>query len=341
VLSAVAQAARNGVLVKGGIHLENLGRIRAVAFDKTGTLTSGRPEITDVVPLDGANTEELLRVAASAERRSAHPLALAVLDLAAQRGIEPSPADQVTAVAGIGLRASVNGQSVEIGNLSLFAEGPGQIPPELVRQSERLEQEGKSVILVRRNGAFLGLLGAADQPRPSAAAALAALKAQGVEALVMLTGDNDRVAAAIAGRVGLSEYRASLLPEDKVAALDQLAAQYGGVAMVGDGINDAPALAHSTVGIAMGAGGSQLALETADVALMADDLSKLPFALSLSRQARRIIRQNLAISVGVIALLVPAALFGLAGIGPAILLHEGSTLLVVANALRLLSHRTS
>jgi Cd2+/Zn2+-exporting ATPase len=341
VLSAVAQAARNGVLIKGGAHLENLGRIRAMAFDKTGTLTSGLPEITDLVPLDGSSAEELLRVAASAERRSAHPLALAVLDLAAQRGIEPSSADQVTAVAGSGLRASVNGQSVEIGNPSLFATGLGQIPPELVRESERLEQEGKSVILVRRSGAFLGLLGAADQPRPSAAAALAALKAQGVDALVMLTGDNDRVAAAIAGQVGLSEFRASLLPEEKVAALDQLAARYGGVAMVGDGINDAPALAHSTVGIAMGAGGSQLALETADVALMADDLSKLPFALSLSREARRIIRQNLVISAGVIALLVPAALFGLAGIGPAILLHEGSTLLVVANALRLLSHRTN
>jgi Cd2+/Zn2+-exporting ATPase len=171
VLSAVAQAARNGVLVKGGIHLENLGRIRAW-LRQDRHLTSGRPEITDLVPLDGSSAEELLRVAASAERRSAHPLALAVLDLAAQRGIEPSSADQVTAVAGSGLRASVNGQSVEIGNPSLFAKGPGQIPPELVRESERLEQEGKSVILVRRSGAFLGLLGAADQPRPSAAAAL-------------------------------------------------------------------------------------------------------------------------------------------------------------------------
>jgi len=201
---------------------------------------------------------------------------------------------------------------------------------------ELLEEQGKTTMLVQVEDRFLGILGLADEPRGTARATLEQLRSLGIKALIMLTGDNERVATSISEQVGLTEYRANLLPEEKVAAIKVLLDRYGRVAMVGDGVNDAPALATSTVGIAMGAGGTDVALETADVALMADDLSRLPFAVGLSRQARRIIRQNLVISLGVILLLIPATLLGMASIGPAIILHEGSTLMVVANALRLL-----
>lgn len=339
VLSAVAQAARHGVLVKGGAHLESLGTVGAIAFDKTGTLTIGRPQITDVVPSGGASSDELLQVAVAVERRASHPLASAVLEEAERRGLPRIAADEVTAIAGQGLRAEFEGGEVQVGGRRLFAEADVPLPAEMAEQAVRLEAEGKSVILVRRRGEFLGILAAADQPRPGVEGVLRKLKALGLRASVMLTGDNPHVAGALARRLGIDDFRAELLPQDKLEAVRHLDRQYGGVAMVGDGVNDAPALAHSTVGIAMGAGGSHLALETADVALMADDLGMLPFAVSLGRRARRTIRQNLILSAGVIAGLIPAAVLGLAGIGPAILLHEGSTLLVVSNALRLLSHR--
>lgn len=338
VLSAVAQAARYGVLVKGGVHLENLGRVQAMAFDKTGTLTSGRPEITALIPTGGISEEELLRTAASVEQRSTHPLAQAILDLATRRGFDLDAAVEATALAGRGLHGLIEGQAVELGSLRLFAEAQADLPPDLAHQAESLERDGMTVILIRRDGRFLGLLAAADRPRPAVKETLEALRGMGIGTLAMLTGDNRRAAQAIGGQIGIDDVRAELMPEEKVEALRQLSRDHGAVAMVGDGINDAPALAQATVGIAMGASGSHVALETADVALLADGLDQLPFAVSLSRAARRIIRQNLALSVAVIGLLLPAAFFGLAGIGPAILLHEGSTLLVVVNALRLLGH---
>jgi Cd2+/Zn2+-exporting ATPase len=224
---------------------------------------------------------------------------------------------------------------VEIGSPRFFAS---EIPPDLLRQVEALELQGKTAVLVRREGRFLGLLAAADRPRPEAASTLKALRSLGIEGLALLTGDNPAAAQALGRKLGLTDVRARLLPEDKVLELCRLGEQHGAVAMVGDGINDAPALAQATVGIAMGAGGSHLALETADVALMADDLSSLPLVVSLSRAARRVIRQNLALSAAVIAGLLPAAALGLTGIAPAVLLHEGATLLVVLNALRLLAH---
>jgi len=247
---------------------------------------------------------------------------------------------ELQAVTGRGVRAEVEGQTVRIGNLKLFeAEGGPPVPDEIVRRVEALEEKGQTTMIVQDGDRFLGIIGLADQPRESARPTLERLRSLGIRSLIMLTGDNERVAEAVAHMVGLEEYRANLLPDEKVAAVQELLERYGRVAMVGDGVNDAPALATSTVGIAMGAGGSDVALETADVALMADNLAALPFAVGLSRQARRIIRQNLVVALGVIALLIPFALFGWAGIGVAIIFHEGSTLVVVANALRLLGYR--
>ncbi len=340
VLAGVAQAARNGVLIKGGVHLEKLGALDAIALDKTGTITRGQPEVTDVLPFDEAKAQELLQVAASVESRSKHPLARAILRKAEATGLgDLSRADELQSVTGRGVMAHLNGSIVRIGNLKLFeAEDTRAVPEELVIQVEALEQQGKTTMLVQAGDRFLGILGLADEPRGAARAAVDRLKALGMKAMIMLTGDNERVAAAISDSVGLTGYQANLLPEEKVAAIRLLLEQYGQVAMVGDGVNDAPALATSTVGIAMGASGTDVALETADIALMGDDLSALPFAVGLSRQALRIIRQNLILSLGVVFLLIPAAVLGIAGIGPAIILHEGSTLVVVANALRLLRY---
>ena len=335
VLSGIARAARGGVLIKGGAHLENLGVLTAIAFDKTGTLTVGKPRVTDVVAIN-ADEAGLLTVAAAVESRSAHPLAQAVVTEAKRRGLSWSEAGEVEAVTGKGLRAAVDGKKVAIGNARLF---DGESIPEAIRQhSERLQTEGKSIMLIQADGQFLGVVGMADTPRDGVKQVLERLHQIGIRKTVMLTGDNERVGRAIADAVGLDEVKAGLLPEDKVTAMEELGQRYGQVAMIGDGVNDAPAMARATVGIAMGGAGTDVALETADVALMADDLSKLPFAVALSRASRRIIRQNLWVSLGVVALLIPATLFGWAGIGLAVLVHEGSTLVVVINALRLLAY---
>ncbi|MGC9515497.1 heavy metal translocating P-type ATPase [Methanocrinis sp.] len=340
VLSGIAQAARHGILIKGGVHLENLGSIKSIAFDKTGTLTLGRPEVTDVVPVGDASEDDLLRIAGAAERLSGHPLAEAVLRASRDRDIDLPEIGPLRSVPGRGLKANLGGEEVSIGNLRLF-EGELDDPlcGSMVTAAEGLEERGKTTMVVRKGGRFLGVIGLADRPRPEAASALKRLKELGIGPLVMITGDNERVASAIASQLGMDEHISGLLPEEKVSTVEDLLGRFGSVAMVGDGVNDAPALVRATVGIAMGAGGTDVALETADVALISNDLSRLPFAVALGRRSRRIIGQNLAISLLVIALLVPLALLGLAGIGLAIVLHEGSTLLVVANALRLLRFR--
>ena len=336
VLSGIARAARGGVLIKGGAHLENLGVLTAIAFDKTGTLTVGKPKVTDVVAVNG-DEMQLLTLAAAVESRSAHPLAQAVVVEAKGRGLTWSEAGEVEAVTGKGVRANYSGQIIAIGNVKMFE---GVAIPEAVQQHvTRLQTEGKSIMLIQTNGQFLGVLALADIPRESVKQVLEQLHKLGINKTIMLTGDNEGVARAIADAVGLDEVKAGLLPEDKVKAIKELEQRFGQVAMVGDGVNDAPAMARATVGIAMGGAGTDVALETADVALMADDLSKLPFAVALSRASRRIIRQNLWVSMGVVALLIPATLFGWAGIGVAVLIHEGSTLVVVLNALRLLAYR--
>jgi Cd2+/Zn2+-exporting ATPase len=340
VLSGVAQAARNGVLIKGGVHLENLGEVVAMAFDKTGTITHGEPEVDEIITLNDTDERELLRFAAAAESRSEHPLAKAILRRAEELGVDYPEAEDFQAMTGRGLRATVEGKPVLIGNLKLFSDAR-ELPKDLPDRVKELEAGGRTTMLVMVDERFLGILGLADQPRESAKPTLSKLKKLGIANLVMLTGDNERTAQAIAAKVGLTHFHADLLPDEKVEAIERLLDRHDKVAMVGDGVNDAPSLARSTVGIAMGAGGTDVALETADVALMADDLSRLPFTVGLSRQSRRIIRQNLWLSLGVIALLIPAAVLGLAEIGPAIILHEGSTLLVVGNALRLLRYKTA
>ena len=348
VLAGIAQAARKGVLIKGGAHLESLGGVTTVALDKTGTITEGRPAVTDVVATDGTSEDELVAVAAAVEARSQHPLAHAVLAEAAQRRLNVEEAIDVESVSGRGVRGRVGAASVEIGRLLMFeSEGDGAATRVLATVREaagRLEQGGRTAIIVKRTDpggdgppAWLGVLGIADAPRGNAADAISDLRSLGVRRIIMLTGDNERVGRAVASEVGIEEVRAGLLPEDKLRVIKELA-QEGPIAMVGDGVNDAPALAHATVGIAMGGAGTAAALETADVALMGDDLERLAFAIGLSRRARSVIRQNLIVSLGVIVALVVAAVTGKLGIGAAVVFHEGSTLVVIANGLRLLGY---
>ena len=338
VLSGIAQAARNGVLIKGGAYLESLGSIRSLALDKTGTITVGEPSVTDIVPMAGVDETLLLRNAAAVEQRSQHPLAKAVVRAAEARKLALPNTGELQAITARGVRAPVDGSPVEIGRALLFEDAGVVVPQDVRGAVSRLEQAGRSTMIVRRVGhtpEFLGVLGLADEPRANARDTLVALRAAGIQRIIMLTGDNAGVGNSVGTAVGVDEVRAGLLPEDKVTAIRELAAQ-GPVAMVGDGVNDAPALAHATVGIAMGGAGTAAALETADVALMGDDLGRLPFAIGLSRAARRVIRQNLYVSLGVIAGLVVVTVTGVAGIGPTVIAHEGSTLVVIANALRLL-----
>ncbi|WP_240624007.1 heavy metal translocating P-type ATPase [Ahniella affigens] len=340
VLSGVARAARGGVLIKGGAPLELLGTLHALAFDKTGTLTEGRPRVTDVLAANGVTEIELLQVAVAVERLSDHPLAAAVVRDGGERlgPTPPSVATSLESLTGKGLRATVDGAQVHLGKKSLFTEiGGAGIPDALMAGIVALETEGRTVFVVRHGERYLGAIGLMDTPRAAAPAVIEKLRALGMTQLVMLSGDNQRVADAVARSVGIDRAFGDLMPEDKVRAIQKLRAD-GEVAMVGDGVNDAPALASASVGIAMGAAGSDVALETADVALMADNLDHLPFVVGLSRQTRRIIRQNLWASLGMVALLVPATIFGMR-MGVAVLFHEGSTLLVVANALRLLAYR--
>ena len=348
VLSGVARAGRGGVLIKGGGPLENLGTLTALAFDKTGTLTKGEPKLTDVVPAEGEEEDELLRVAVAVERLSDHPLAEAVVRYGSEQldgstgGEAPGKARDLQSITGRGIRATLNGpgaapEPVFIGKDVLFGEMDGPPLPESLHMTvERLEEDGRTTMIVRRGETYLGVLGLMDTPRRAAASVIERLREIGIRRMVMISGDNQRVADSVAREIGLDEARVDLLPDDKVETVKRLREE-GQVAMVGDGVNDAPAMANASVGVAMGAAGSDVALETADVALMADDLEHLPFAVGLSRQTSRIIKQNLWMSLGMVAFLVPATVFGL-GIGPAVALHEGSTLLVVFNALRLLTY---
>ena len=338
ILAGIAQAARHGVLIKGGAHLENLGLTRALAFDKTGTLTIGRPEVTDLVNV-GVAVNELLAIAAAVEQKSQHPLAEAIVRRARAVGVEWASAGDLESLTARGVRSTVGGTPVEIGSLRLWEELKIEVPMRVRDEVARLQDAGRSTVVVRHGASFIGVIGIADRPRENVRAVLDRLRALDVSPIVMLTGDNQGVARAVAKEVGVDTFRADLLPEDKVTAIRELVAQRTYVAMVGDGVNDAPALAHATVGIAMGAAGTATALEAADVALMGDDLGQLPFAMGLARQTRAIIRQNLFASLGVIALLVVATTTGIVGMGAAVVVHEGSTLLVIANALRLLGYR--
>ena len=340
VLSSVARAARGGVLVKGGGPLEKLGTLTSIAFDKTGTLTEGKPKLTDTVPAQGSSEEELLKVAIAVEQLSDHPLAAAVVSGAKERlkGDSDLSASNVESITGRGVKATINGQPVWIGKDKLFEEIEGTpISQEVKDAVEKLKQSGRTTMVVRLAGKYLGVLGLMDTPRESAKEMIKSIRELGISQMIMLSGDNQQVADSVAKEVGIDKALGDLMPDDKVKSIRELS-EKGGIAMVGDGVNDAPAMANATVGIAMGAAGSDVALETADVALMSDDLSQLPFAVGLSRQTSAVIKQNLWMSLGMIVFLVPATLLGLR-MGGAVMLHEGSTVVVVFNALRLLAYQ--
>ncbi|NUQ58494.1 MAG: HAD-IC family P-type ATPase, partial [Anaerolineales bacterium] len=275
------------------------------------------------------------------ESRSAHPLAQAIVQAVQSKGIPASPVDEVDSLTGRGLKALVNGKTIWIGNRKLMDEAGVSLSSEMIQKAEALQSAGKMLMWIAEDATALGLIALADTLRKEAAPTMNALKKIGVGHTIMLTGDNARSASAIAKEVGLTDFRADLMPENKLSIIRDLVNEYGQVAMIGDGVNDAPALANATVGIAMGGAGTDVALETADVALMGDDLSKLPFAVGLGRATRNIITQNLVIALGVIVLLIVTSLTGIISIGIAVILHEGSTLVVVANALRLLGHKPS
>ncbi len=341
VLAGIARAARQGVLIKGGRPLEDLGSVKAIAFDKTGTLTEGRPKLTHAIPFGNISKEHLLKVSVSVEALSDHPLAAAIVFGGKNElgDVEIIEAQNLKALTARGIQATWNESIVHIGNRRLFEELTGEpVPSEIDLQMAELESNGHTAMIVHQENGYLGIIAAMDVARPEVISTLAALKKIGIKRMVMLTGDNQKVANSIAQNIGITDPMGSLLPEDKVTAIEKLIQQEGSVAMVGDGVNDAPAMAKSTVGIAMGAAGSDVALETADIALMADKLDNLPFAIGLSRKAKRIIKQNLVISLGMVAILVPLTIIGTVAIGPAVVFHEGSTLVVVLNALRLLKY---
>ncbi len=342
VLSGIARAAKGGVLIKGGRTLENLGSLTAIAFDKTGTLTKGKPKLTNVIALNNFDKKDFLKLVFEVENLSNHPLAKAIYkDIKLKYGLTISnDAYNVQAIHGKGISAVYKDNKVLIGNERLMIDNNVTITKDTKNKLTNLLQSGHTVMLVAYKNTVIGLLSVMDLPRKTAKETLKKLKKEGIKRMIMLTGDHQNVADAIAKQIGLTEAKGSLLPEDKVNAIKVLQQNNIKIAMVGDGVNDAPAMANSTVGIAMGAAGSDVALETADVALMSDKIEKLPFAIGLSRKSNTIIKQNLWISLGMIAILVPLTLLGIAKIGPAMLLHEGSTLLVVLNALRLLAYNT-
>ncbi len=330
LLSALSSGARSGVLFKGSTFIEGIGRISAIAFDKTGTLTTGTPRVTDLVALDG-HDEALLGAAAAIESLSEHPLGRAIVEEAKRRGMPVVAGDNHRSLVGRGASADVNGGRWNVGKPELFVE----VDATLLAARARLEGEGKTVVLVGQERA-IGLVALRDSVRPEAREGIARLRALGVAHVVMLTGDAEPTARAVAAEVGIDEVHAGLLPEDKVGVVEALVRRYGHVAMVGDGVNDAPALAAATVGIAMGGAGTDVALESADVVLTSDDLLRVAYAVALGRRALVVVKQNLVVALSVIATLVVADLLGRISLPLGVVGHEGSTLLVTLNGLRLL-----
>ena len=338
VLSGISRAAKGGVLIKGGRPLEDLGSLTTIAFDKTGTLTEGKPKLTNAIPLNGFDENEFLNLVLDVESLSNHPLAKAISkDIKSRYKIEAkNQASNMKEIQGKGIKATYNKEVVFVGNAKLMIDENIAINKVISTQMNTLLQNGHTAMLVAFKNELIGLLSVMDTPRETAITTLKRLKEMGIKKMIMLTGDHQNVGDSIAKQIGLTEAKGNLLPEDKVTAIQELKEKYTKIAMVGDGVNDAPAMANSTVGIAMGAAGSDVALETADVALMSDKIENLPFVIGLSRKSKRIIKQNLWISLGIVGVLIPSTLIGWASIGMAIAIHEGSTLIVVINALRLL-----
>jgi Cd2+/Zn2+-exporting ATPase len=335
IVAALAAAARQGVLIKGGMYVEAPARLKAIAFDKTGTLTAGKPAVVELVPLSGHDERELLERAAAMEQRSDHPLAVAIVAHARQKRVTPPAAEDFKIIQGKGATARFNGQMYWLGS-HRYLEERGQETPEIHAQLESMSGSGRSVVVIGNDQHVCGFVTLADEIRPEAPPTLAELRRQGIEHLIMLTGDNEPTARAIAKQTGIDEFRAELLPADKVKIVEELVAKYGAVAMLGDGVNDAPALARATIGIAMGAVGSDAAIETADIALMSDDLSRLPWLIQHSRRTLAVIRQNISFSLAVKALFVILTFAGWSSLWAAIAADTGASLLVVFNGLRLL-----
>jgi len=335
IVAAIGTASRRGVLIKGGMYIERLAATRVLCFDKTGTLTRGTPELTDIVAVNGVETRFVLKLAASTEQRSEHPLSGAILHCARLEEVSLEEPSSFEAIPGQGLRATINGETVVVAKPDFFQETHAADLKALRERITELQDEGKTVIVVGGEERLFGLLAVRDEIRPNAVEAITALRGIGLQKLVMLTGDNAGTARAIARELDLDEFYSDLTPEGKAAKVKELNQEFGTVAMVGDGVNDAPALAAAAIGIAMGAAGADIALETADVALMADDSSKLEEAFLLSRKAHKLIKQNLWLSAIVIGVLVAGAVSGVFTLPIAVVGHELSVLVVISNGLRM------
>ena len=334
IVSALAGAARQGVLVKGGIHLERLATVRVVAFDKTGTVTTGNLTLDAVRPLGNHSENEVVGAAASLESQSEHPIAAAILAEARARRVSIEMPSDVRALPGLGVEGQIGGASVVCGTPRLFASR-GTLTADAAAAAQELASRGMSPVIVWRSGQAIGVLGVTDRPKSDAARVVSDLRAQGVSRVAMLTGDHDAAARATGSEVGVDDVRSAQLPQDKVSAVEELRHAHGAIAMVGDGVNDAPALAAADVGIVMGAMGSDAALETADIALMTDELPKVPYTIRLSRATLANIRANVALSIGLKAAFVILAVAGVATLWMAVLADTGASALVVANAVRL------
>jgi Cd2+/Zn2+-exporting ATPase len=336
LLSGIANGARQGILFKNGSQLEMIGKVRAIAFDKTGTLTTGVLQVSQVIAVGRFTADEVLQTAAIVEVASEHPIGKAIAEAAAH--LEWVRAAEVQAIPGRGIVGTAQGQKIIVGNGEFVQQYVTDLPPELLERAKSLEGEGKTVVWVAQNSTpeVLGIIAIADQVRPEAAATVQRLRQLGVEEIIMLTGDNELTAHSVAQEVGIERVYAQLLPEDKLDVIRTLQKQYQIVAMVGDGINDAPALAQASVGLAMGTGGSDVALETADIVLMADKLEKIAVAIALGRRSQTIVKQNMAIALGFIALLLVSNFLGSINLPIGVIGHEGSTVLVTLSGLRLL-----
>jgi Cd2+/Zn2+-exporting ATPase len=339
IVTAIGNAAKNGVLIKGGIHLEEMGAIKAIAFDKTGTLTKGIPMVTDYLPQSHANSNELLSIAAALEKGSQHPLASAIMKKAEDENAayQDISIEEFSSITGKGIKGIFQNQMYYVGSPNLFEELLSNgIPSELKATIARLQKQGKTVMAAGTSKEVLGLIAVADVLRENSKNVIGNLHSMGIQKTIMLTGDNEGTANAIGEQVGVSDIKAELLPQDKLRYIKDLRKKYDRVAMVGDGVNDAPALAASAVGIAMGGAGTDTALETADIALMADDLGKLPFTVKLSRKALSIIKQNITFSLGIKLVALLLVIPGWLTLWIAIFADMGATLIVTLNGLRLL-----
>ncbi|MDA5110528.1 heavy metal translocating P-type ATPase [Brevibacillus thermoruber] len=339
IVTAIGNAAKNGVLIKGGIYLEEAGRLSAIAFDKTGTLTKGVPVVTDFITYGGQEKNELLAIAAVIEKGSQHPLASAIVRKAENENVDlSSEVEEFQSITGKGVKAKVKGELYYIGSPNLFSELNTSNQTEKIKaEIEGLQKKGKTVMVLGTENEILALIAVADEVRETSKDVIQKLHDLGIQKTIMLTGDNRATAEAIGSQLGVAEVKAELLPQDKLAYIKQLRSEYGNVAMVGDGVNDAPALAASTVGIAMGGAGTDTALETADIALMADDLNKLPYTMSLSRKTLNIIKQNITFSLGIKLLALILIVPGWLTLWMAIFADMGATLVVTLNSLRLLN----